>query len=102
MSAPVVVVGGGLAGMAAAARLAKSGYPVELHERSDVLGGRWGDVGNVDLFEAYDPLTDTWRTLPPMPTRRGGLAAAALGGRQRLRCRQLLRLQSRPNEPRTR
>ena len=41
MSAPVVVVGGGLAGMAAAARLAKSGYPVELHERSDRLGGRW-------------------------------------------------------------
>jgi UDP-galactopyranose mutase len=39
--APVVVVGGGLAGMAAAARLAKSGYPVELHERADRLGGRW-------------------------------------------------------------
>ena len=41
VTAPVVVVGGGLAGMAAAARLAKSGYPVELHERSDRLGGRW-------------------------------------------------------------
>ncbi len=41
MSDPVVVVGGGLAGMAAAARLAKSGHPVELHERSDRLGGRW-------------------------------------------------------------
>lgn len=41
MSAPVIVVGGGLAGMAAAARLAKSGYGVELHERSDRLGGRW-------------------------------------------------------------
>jgi UDP-galactopyranose mutase len=41
VTAPVVVVGGGLAGMAAAARLAKSGYPVELRERSDRLGGRW-------------------------------------------------------------
>jgi phytoene dehydrogenase-like protein len=40
-TAPVVVVGGGLTGMATAARLAKSGYPVELHERSDRLGGRW-------------------------------------------------------------
>lgn len=41
MTAPVVVVGGGLAGMAAAARLAKAGLAVELHERSDRLGGRW-------------------------------------------------------------
>ncbi len=41
MNTPVVVVGGGLAGMAAAARLAKSGYQVELHERTDRLGGRW-------------------------------------------------------------
>ena len=41
MTAPVAVIGGGLAGMAAAARLAKSGYPVQLHERSDRLGGRW-------------------------------------------------------------
>jgi phytoene dehydrogenase-like protein len=39
--APVVVVGGGVAGMAAAARLAKSGHPVELVEASDRLGGAW-------------------------------------------------------------
>ncbi len=37
----VVVIGGGLAGMAAAARLAKSRYAVTLYERSDRLGGRW-------------------------------------------------------------
>nr|WP_269778764.1 FAD-dependent oxidoreductase [Microlunatus antarcticus] len=37
----VAVVGGGLAGMAAAARLAKMGHAVVLHEASDVLGGRW-------------------------------------------------------------
>ena len=41
MTAPVVVVGGGPAGMAAAARLAKLGFGVELHERSERLGGRW-------------------------------------------------------------
>ena len=41
MADPYVVVGGGLAGMAAAARLAKAGHPVELYELSDRLGGRW-------------------------------------------------------------
>ena len=35
------MVGGGLAGMAAAARLAKMGHAVRLHEASAVLGGRW-------------------------------------------------------------
>ncbi|MBA3528194.1 MAG: FAD-dependent oxidoreductase [Propionibacteriaceae bacterium] len=37
----VVVIGGGLAGMAAAARLAKAGHSVELFEAADRLGGRW-------------------------------------------------------------
>jgi UDP-galactopyranose mutase len=41
MPDPVVVIGGGLAGMAAAARLAKAGHAVELYERSDRLGGTW-------------------------------------------------------------
>lgn len=41
MSNPVVVIGGGLAGMAAAARLAKNGHPVELYEAAGQLGGRW-------------------------------------------------------------
>jgi phytoene dehydrogenase-like protein len=41
MSDPVIVIGGGLAGLAAAARLAKAGHPVELYERSDILGGTW-------------------------------------------------------------
>lgn len=38
---PVVVVGGSLAGMAAAARLAKSGRRVTLLEATDRLGGSW-------------------------------------------------------------
>jgi phytoene dehydrogenase-like protein len=37
----VAVIGGGLAGMAAAARLAKAGHAVELYERSTSLGGSW-------------------------------------------------------------
>lgn len=41
MTDPVVVIGASLAGMAAAARLAKAGHPVELWEESSVLGGRW-------------------------------------------------------------
>jgi phytoene dehydrogenase-like protein len=38
---PIAVVGGGLAGMAAAARLAKLGHAVDLYERTGVLGGSW-------------------------------------------------------------
>lgn len=38
---PIVVIGGGLAGLAAAARLAKQRYVVELFEATDRLGGAW-------------------------------------------------------------
>jgi phytoene dehydrogenase-like protein len=41
MADPVVVIGGGVAGLAAAARLAKAGHTVELYEQSDKLGGTW-------------------------------------------------------------
>jgi len=30
--------------------------------------------------EIYDPATDSWRTGTPLPSARGGLAAATLGG----------------------
>ena len=35
---------------------------------------------NVDANEAYDPTTDKWTMLEPMPSKRGGLASAAVNG----------------------
>lgn len=49
-----------------------------------VAGGRVSvgfGLENLRSLEAYSPATDTWHTLAPMPTARGGLAAAAAGGR---------------------
>ena len=34
-----------------------------------------------DQHEAYSPATDTWATLPALPTARHGLASAAVAGR---------------------
>jgi len=65
---PVVVVGGGLAGMAAAARLAKAGHSVQLFERGPALGGNWqavrqAGVGLVDAAPAILPFPAPWRDL---------------------------------------
>lgn len=49
-----------------------------------VVGGRRQsgfDITNRQQLERYDPATDTWASLAPMPTARGGLAAASLHGR---------------------
>jgi large repetitive protein len=44
-----------------------------------VIGGEGG--GQVwDTVEAYDPTTDTWRTLDPMPTARHGMQAVNWDG----------------------
>jgi hypothetical protein len=34
--------------------------------------------------EAYDPITDSWQTLPPMPTARHGLVAGLVDGKMSL------------------
>ena len=45
------------------------------------VGGRVGSLeANVDALERYDPAADEWEDLPDMPTARGGLGAAFLGG----------------------
>jgi N-acetylneuraminic acid mutarotase len=38
-------------------------------------------VGAFRAIEAYDPLTDSWSTLPPMPMPRHGAAGAVIGNR---------------------
>jgi N-acetylneuraminic acid mutarotase len=53
--------------------------------RLHVVGGRTMAGGNLDVHEAYDPATDSWTTLAPLPRPErgpkgsGGLAAAAIG-----------------------
>ena len=52
-----MIIGGGLAGMAAAARLGESGLEVELHEARPFLGGRAASIplrGNGDGTERID------------------------------------------------
>ncbi|HSA72765.1 MAG TPA: kelch repeat-containing protein [Nitrososphaeraceae archaeon] len=54
-----------------------------------VIGGRiYGDgipepiakaLSNFDVNEMYDPATDTWTKLKPMPSKRSGLASASMG-----------------------
>jgi len=51
---PVVVIGGGLAGMAAAARLAKRGHRVELYEQTATLGGDWSPYELLDGLQVDD------------------------------------------------
>jgi non-specific serine/threonine protein kinase len=44
------------------------------------VGGRTSGLDtNLRLFEVYDPARRRWRRLPPVPTPRGGTAAAASG-----------------------
>ena len=68
MPDPVIVIGGGPAGLAAAARLAKAGHRVELYEQSDTPGGTWAPyrVGSglvVDNAPAIIGFPAPWRDL---------------------------------------
>jgi phytoene dehydrogenase-like protein len=68
MTDPVVVIGGGLAGLAAAARLAKAGHRVDIYERSERLGGTWAPYRlasgvNVDDAPSIIGFPAPWRDL---------------------------------------
>ena len=52
-----------------------------LDDKLLVVGGRWGDAGNLATLETYDPATGRWTRGPDMPTPRSGLTAGALAGR---------------------
>jgi len=44
-----------------------------------VIGGRTTFLwGNLDAHEVFDPITEKWEIRAPLPTPRGGLAAAVL------------------------
>ncbi len=46
-----------------------------------VPGGRFETFeNNTGVHEAYDPATDSWQALAPLPTPRSGTATAVLGG----------------------
>src|SRR5947207_2232618 len=64
---------------------ARSGVGVAVLEgRMHVLGGEayLNDlVGTFRTHEAYDPKSNSWQRLAPMPTPRHGLAVAEIGGR---------------------
>jgi len=49
-----------------------------LEGRIYVFGGE-SPEGTFDENEAYDPASDTWKTMAPMPTARHGLGAAVVG-----------------------
>ena len=53
---------------------------VELNGRIHAIGGI-NDQGDTGAHEMYDPATDTWQSLPPLPTPRDHLAAVAYRGR---------------------
>src|SRR5512141_881326 len=69
----VVVVGGGLAGLAAAKRLVEAGVSVDLYEKRDVLGGKWSawqdedgdwiETGLHVFFGAYEEIFDLMRDI---------------------------------------
>jgi N-acetylneuraminic acid mutarotase len=49
-----------------------------------VTGGEYQDyrmMATLRSFEAYDPATNTWQTLPSLPVSRHGLAGAVIGNK---------------------
>ena len=54
---------------------------VALDGRIYVAGGLDGDGNSLDTFEVYDPETETWTALPPLPEKRDHVGLAVHDGR---------------------
>jgi hypothetical protein len=50
-----------------------------VHGKVYVIGGQTREEGILATVDVYDPATDTWETIQPMPTARRGLGAAVIG-----------------------
>ena len=46
-----------------------------------MVTGGYGDGGDLDSTELYDPSTGAWRISGPLPTARSGLRATTLDNR---------------------
>ena len=75
---PVIIVGGGLAGLATAAYLAKAGRPVTILERGKGLGGRADTHVSKGYFFNLGP-----HALYAKGAGRGGPCSTSLGSRFR-------------------
>lgn len=55
-----------------------SAAAVVLAEQFYLVGGRQVDGGNLAQLQRFDPMTNQWQALAPLPQAQGGLAAAVL------------------------
>jgi N-acetylneuraminic acid mutarotase len=71
-------------GLARMAQARSAGAGAVFGGRLYITGGEYQDQGTMATYrslEAYDPATNTWQMLPPMPVSRHGLAGAVIGNR---------------------
>jgi N-acetylneuraminic acid mutarotase len=71
-------------GLARMANARSAGAGGVYNGRLYITGGEHQEPGMMATFrslEAYDPASNAWQTLPPMPVPRHGLAGAVLGNR---------------------
>lgn len=72
----VVVIGGGVAGLASAALLARDGFEVELHEKNATVGGRVGSWTKNGFHFDTGP---SWYLMPDVFEHYFGLLGSAAG-----------------------